>query len=93
MSSFDHISNASFGKITSLFLSVFRLVIVCGNDSPVESLMVSKLRQYRRQYTEPLKPISEFQKYLKNHFISWPGRVVEEKFRTPLVASCVDSEK
>ena len=42
-------------------------MIICNSDEEEQSLMVTKLNQYRRPYLPP-EDVTVYQEYLKSHF-------------------------
>ena len=73
--------------------SDFKLVIVCSNEDQDKSHMVSKLQLYSRPYVGLVKPIREFQEYLKAQFIHWPESALKRELGREMVASVVDLQK
>ena len=71
----------------------YKLVVVCSSEDQDKSHMVSKLQIYHRLYAGSLKPIHDFQEYLKTQFISWPEHAHKRALGRKVVASVVDLEK
>ena len=73
--------------------SDYKLVIVCSNEDQDKSHMVSKLQLYSKPYAGSLKPIHEFQEYLKTQFIRWPESAHKRELGRKVVASVVDLQR
>ena len=73
-----------------LFLSDYRIVIICSSEEEGKSHVISKLQLFRRPYSA-MQPNTSFASYLLRHFIRWP-EALYQKGRA-VVASVVDPDK
>ena len=72
-----------------IFLSDYRIVIICSSEEEGKSHVISKLQLFRRPFSA-LQPNTSFAGYLLRHFKRWPE---EKRLGRAVVASSVDPEK